>query len=67
MLILKDTSLEKYVEAIYLLVNNPKFANKIRNKSFIKLKKFYDLKKIKNLLINRILKLKINMKIIKKF
>ena len=47
MLILKDTSLEKYVEAIYLLVNNPKFANKIRNKSFIKLKKFYDLKKIK--------------------
>ena len=30
MLILKDTSLEKYVEAIYLLVNNPKFANKIK-------------------------------------
>ena len=58
MLILKDTSLEKYVEAIYLLVNNPKFANKIRNKSFIKLKKFYDLKKNQNLLINRILKLR---------
>ena len=56
MIILKDTSLKKYVEAICLLVNNPKLAHKMRLKSFFKLKKFYDLKKNQNILINRISK-----------
>ena len=58
MFILKDTSLEKYVEAICLLADNPKLAHKMRLKSFIKLKKFYDLKKNQNILINKILKLR---------
>lgn len=54
MYILKNTSLKKYAEAIYKFINNPNLAQKMRTKSFSKLKKFYDLRKNQNILINKI-------------
>ena len=56
MFILKNTSLQKYINSIHKFVNNPKLAQKMRMNSFKKLKKFYDLKKNQNILFNEIKK-----------
>ena len=56
MFILKNTSLQKYINSIHKFVNNPKLAQKMRINSFKKLKKFYDLKKNQNMLFDEIKK-----------
>ncbi len=56
MFILKNTSLQKYINSIHKFVNNPKLAQKMRMNSFNKLKKFYDLKKNQNILFDEIKK-----------
>ena len=56
MFILRNTSLQKYINSIHKFVNNPMLAEKMRMNSFKKLKKFYDFKNNQNVLFEEIKK-----------